>query len=328
MQALMYREFGAPEVLEWVADQPRPVLAPDQVLVKVAAGSLNPKDILLRKGIFPGFLDREKPPRGSGLDLAGEVVEVGPQVSDLSPGDQVFGMTNRFCGGVHAEFAAIAADQVALVPESLTLTEAAAVPLAALTALQALRDCASLQPGQKVLINGASGGVGHFAVQVARCLGAEVTAVCGHRNLEFVQELGAQRAVDYGVTPAREIPETFDVVFDVFGAGRFADYRRQLGRKGIYVNTIPKPVTALAEARARLGLGRRNRLVIVRSKRRDLNLLRMWIDEGRLRPVIDATYSFADAASGHRHVESRHTRGKVVLVAPGSGDAATGQAPV
>ncbi|MDX1587746.1 MAG: NAD(P)-dependent alcohol dehydrogenase [Oleiphilaceae bacterium] len=317
MRALMYREFGAPEVLEWADDQPKPVLTPDQVLVKVAAGSLNPKDVLLRKGIFPRLLDPERPPRGSGLDLAGEVVEVGSQVADLSPGDRVFGMTNRFCGGVHAEFAAIAADQVALAPPNLTLTEAAAVPLAALTALQALRDCAGLQPGQTVLINGASGGVGHFAVQLARCLGAEVTAVCGQRNLDFVRELGAHKAIDYGVTPATAIDQTFDVVFDVFGAGRFGHYRRQLGGHGIYVNTIPKPVTALAEARARLGLGHRNRLVIVRSKRRDLNLLRLWIEEGRLRPVIDATYRFDDAASGHRHVESRHTRGKVVLVAPG-----------
>lgn len=315
MRALIYREFGSAEVLEWADEQPTPVPGPDQVLVKVAAGSINPKDVLLRKGVFPRLLDREKLPRGSGLDLAGSVVARGEQVTDLKVGDQVFGMTNRFAGGVHAELAAIDADQVALAPDSLTVVEAAAVPLAALTALQALRDCAGLQAGQTVLINGASGGVGHFAVQVARCLGAEVTAVCGARNLEFVQRLGAQQAVDYRQTPATQVPRTFDVVFDVFGAGRFGQYHRQLGRNGIYVNTIPKPVTALAEGRARLGLGRRNRLVIVNSNRRDLNLLRTWIDAGRLRPVVDGEYLFSEAAKGHRHVESRHTRGKVVLVA-------------
>ncbi|TVP53108.1 MAG: NAD(P)-dependent alcohol dehydrogenase [Halomonadaceae bacterium] len=321
MRALIYREFGSAEVLEWADGQPTPVPGPDQVLVKVAAGSINPKDVLLRKGIFPRMLDREKLPRGSGLDLAGTVVARGHRVTDLKVGDQVFGMTNRFAGGVHRELVAIDATQVALAPKTLTPVEAAAVPLAALTALQALRDCAGLKPGQSVLINGASGGVGHFAVQVARCLGAEVTAVCGARNLEFVQQLGAQRAVDYGETPAWELPETFDVVFDVFGAGRCGDYRRQLGRKGIYVNTIPKPVTLWAEGRARLGLGRRNRLVIVNSNRRDLNLLRLYIDAGRLKPVVDGQYLFSDAAQGHRHVESRHTRGKVVLMAPGQGSA-------
>jgi len=314
MQALIYHRFGDADVLEWVSGWSMPSVGSGEVLVKVGAGSINPKDVLLRKGKFTRLLAREPLPRVSGLDLAGEVVSVAEDVRDLKPGDRVFGMTNRFCGGVHAEYAVLSADELALAPPVLSVEEAAAVPLAALTALQALRDCARLEAGQKVLINGASGGVGHFAVQIANCLGAEVTATCGTRNLSFVRELGARHVVDYSRTPANRISGHFDVVFDVFGAGRRRDYRRQLGRQGIYVNTIPKTSTLRGEALARIGLSRRDRLVIVNSNRRDLNQLHTWIQAGRLRPVIDAVYPLREAALAHRHVETRHTRGKVVLV--------------
>lgn len=316
MKAIIYRAFGDPSVLEWVEDWPRPNPGPGEVLVKVRAGALNPKDVLLRKGVFHpflGFMDREPLPRVSGLDMAGEVVERGTDVTDFAPGDPVTGMTNRFHGGVHAEYALVRTDEITLCPQGLSWSHAAALPLAGLTALQALRDCAHLRAGHQVLINGASGGVGHFAVQIARNLGASVTAVCSERNLRFVCDLGADRAVDYQQTPAPAVAGPFDCVFDAFGNYCAVDFRDSLAPGGIYVNTIPGRRTILAEGLARLGLQQRSRLVLVHSNRADLDVLRQWVNEGTLKPHIDRTYPFYHVEDAHRHIESRRTRGKVVL---------------
>ena len=315
MKAIIYRAFGTANVLEWVDDWPCPGIGEGEVLVRVQAGSLNPKDILLRKGRFRPLLDRVPLPRVSGLDMAGVVEEAGPGVTDYRPGDCVFGMTNRFHGGVHAEFAALNQDEIASMPAGLRFNQAAAIPLAGLTALQALRDCAGLSEGQSVLINGASGGVGHFAVQIARVIGCRVTAVCGERNLGFVSELGAEQLVDYQQTPAPAVTGPFDCVFDVFGQYRARDFAESLAPDGVYVNTIPKRTTVIAEARARLGLGRQSRLVIVHSNSDDLNVLGQWVNEGQLRPHVEKVYPFYHMEDAHRHIETRHTRGKVVLEA-------------
>lgn len=318
MKAIIYRAYGQPSVLEWVDDWPEPAVGPGQVMVKVRAGGLNPKDVLLRKGFFRSFLrflDREPLPRVSGLDMAGEVTEVGDRVRGIRVGQRVFGMSNRFHGGVHAEYALLDEDEVAHCPEGVSLNEAAAIPLAALTALQALRDCAGARSGQHVLINGASGGVGHFAVQIAHNLGCRVTAVCSERNLKFVTDLGADDAVDYHQTPAPAIPGPFDVVFDAFGNYRAADFSESLARGGRYVSTVPSTRSLPAEGLARLGLQKRSRLVMVHSNRADLDVLREWVNEGKLRVHIDQVYPFYHAENAHRHIESRHTRGKVVMEA-------------
>jgi NADPH:quinone reductase-like Zn-dependent oxidoreductase len=313
MKALYYREFGKPDVIQWAEFGGRPKPGKNDVLVRVIAGALNPKDALLRKGVFPRFLDRTRPPRISGLDICGEVVARGEAVRGLQKGDLVFGMTNHFAGGLHAEYAVIAGHEVAVVPRNLTPVEASAVPLAALTALQALRDNAGVGPGSQVLINGASGGVGHFAVQIARILGATVTAVCSAANADFVTDLGANRTVDYNQVPAPQAEGPFDAIFDVFGQYHCRDFRPQLAREGIYVNTIPRLDTARDEGLARLGLQKRSRLVIVHSNREDLELLRNWIELERLKPVIDAVYPASDVLDAYRHIESRRTRGKVVI---------------
>ena len=318
MKAIIYRAYGQPNVLEWVDDWPEPAVGPGQVQVRVRAGGLNPKDVLLRKGMFSTFLrflDREPLPRVSGLDMAGEITRIGDRVRGLEVGQPVFGMSNRFHGGVHAEYAVLEADEVARCPEGLSFAEASAIPLAGLTALQALRDCAGVQPGQRVLINGASGGVGHFAVQIARNLGCHVTAVCSERNLKFVSDLGANEAVDYQQTSAPAIPGPFDAVFDVFGNYRVGDFSDTLVRGGRYVNTIPSGHSLPAEGLARLGLQKRNRLVIVHSNRADLDVLRQWVNEGRLRVHVDEIYPFYHAEDAHRHIETRHTRGKVAMEA-------------
>jgi NADPH:quinone reductase-like Zn-dependent oxidoreductase len=315
MKALAYRRFGSPDVLEWAEGWSRPTPAEGQVLVRVAAGSVNPKDVLLRQGRFHRTLARDPLPRVTGLDAAGKVAEVGDGVDDLAPGDGVFGMSNRFCGGVLAEYALFDRQELGRAPECLSPVESAAVPLAALTALQALRDLGRLEPGQSLLINGASGGVGHFAVQIGRIMGADVHAVCGPSNAGFVTQLGAAQVHDYSEASPGAIDHGFNVVFDVFGNLDPRLMARQLGREGIFISTVPRGRTIGREMLARLGLGRR-RLVLVRSRRDDLERLGCWIDRGALRPHIDRVYAPENGAEAHRHVERKHTAGKVVIALP------------
>jgi len=313
MKALIYKSFGGPGVLEWVADCAKPSVAANQVLVKVLAGSVNPKDVLLRKGKFSRTLARDPLPRVAGLDIAGEVAEIGQNVAGLAVGDLIFGMTNNFSGGAHSEYALFDVSELAHAPANLSPVVAACVPLAAQTALQALRDLCKVASGHKVLINGASGGVGHFAVQVAKALGAEAHAVCGPDHLDFVASLGADVVYDYTVAAAPELAGTFHCVFDVFGGFSNRDFAKQLGRKGIFVSTVPRAATLRGEFFARVGLGRRSRLVQVKSRTSDLNLLREWIESKRLRPHIEKVYPITAAQDAHRHIESKHTTGKVVL---------------
>ena len=313
MRALVYQAFGPPDVLQVRSDWPEPALPRDGVCVRMLAGSVNPKDVLLRKGKFQGSLARTALPRATGLDGAGEVVATGHAVTRFKPGDQVYAMTNRFCGGVMAERFCFRESEVAHAPHKLNPTEAASMPLAALTALQAFTDCVRLQAGDRVLINGASGGVGHFAVQIARILGARVHAVCGQANLEFAQSIGADAVHDYARQPATALEERFDVVFDVFGKYRRSDFSDQLGRDGMFISTVPKLATVLPEATARLGLCRNNRLVIVRGRGTDLTTLAQWVDQGLLSPCLSAAFPLDRAGNAHRQIESRHTRGKVCI---------------
>lgn len=320
MKALVYRSYGEPEVLEWVEDWAKPATAAHQVLVRVIAGSVNPKDVLLRKGKFSRTLARTPLPRVSGMDIAGEVVDTGRDIVDLSVGDLIFGMTNTFAGGVHSEYAVFDAGEVAKAPANISPAVAASVPLAAQTALQGLRDLCKLGPDQRVLINGASGGVGHFAVQIAKILGAEVHAVCGSNHLDFVRSLGADAVHNYTVEPPASIRSTFNAVFDVYGSFTRKDFAEQLGRSGVFVSTVPKPATLGGEFLATIRLDKRRRLVQVKSCRFDLDLIRKWIERKQLNPHVEKIYPITDACDAHRHIEGRHTTGKVVLSIEDAGD--------
>jgi NADPH:quinone reductase-like Zn-dependent oxidoreductase len=313
MKALIYRKFGGPDVLEWVGNWPRPVVSPGKVLIRSIAGGVNPKDVLLRKGKFSCTLARDPLPRVSGLDVAGEIVEVGNGVANFKAGDIIFGMTNKFSGGVHSEWATLGANEVACVPSNITAVEASSIPLAAQTALQALRDYCQVAAGQRVLINGASGGVGHFAVQIARAMGAEVHAVCGPDHLDFVTSLGADVVHDYTVEPAPAINTTFHSVFDVFGRYSMGDFAKQLGASGIFVSTVPKPATVFGEGLALAGFNKRSRLVLVGSNTADLDQIREWVETNQLKPHVEKVYPAENAREAHRHLEGKHTTGKVVI---------------
>ena len=309
MRAVLIDRYGGPEVLR-LATVPRPVPARGQVLVRTRFIGVNPKDVIVRKGKFQ-IATGKKFPLIVGHDISGEVVEVGLG-ADLAKGDQVYGMINDFAGRAYAEYAAVDCQQLAKAPASIELAVAAAVPLAAQTALQALRDDAQLKAGQTVLINGASGGVGVFAVQIAKILGAHVTAVCSHRNVELVTELGADRVIDYTKTELMDLDEQFDVIFDVFGNYRFEQLKELLSARGTYVNTIPSARIFKDVARSFVRR-KRAKLVIVKSNRDQLDWLRQQIDAGGLRVVVDRSFPLADVAEAHRYMETKRARGKVVL---------------
>jgi len=309
MRAVVIDRYGGPEVLR-SAEVPRPVPTRGQVLVRTRFIGVNPKDVVVRKGKFQ-VATGKKFPLLVGHDIAGEVVEAGLG-ADLAEGDLVYGMINDFAGRAYAEYAAVDCRQLAKAPSSIELSVAAAVPLASQTALQALRDDAQVKPGQNVLINGASGGVGVFAVQIAKILGAHVTAVCSHRNVELVSELGADRVIDYTQTELVDLSERFDVFFDVFGNYRFDKVAHLLTTRGTYVQTVPSARIFKDVARTFVRR-KRAKLVIVRSRREQLDWLRQQIDAGALRVVVDRSFSLDDAAEAHRYMETKRARGKVVL---------------
>jgi NADPH:quinone reductase-like Zn-dependent oxidoreductase len=310
VKAVIYRKYGGPDVLE-ITDVPRPVIRGDQILVRVRASSVNPVDWKFRSGKprIP-FL---KMPRVPGLDVCGEVVEVGSSVSAFQPGDEIFAMLSAFAGGGCAEYAAVPARQAAAGPRNLSFREAAAVPLAALTALQALRDDGGVQPGHRVLINGASGGVGSFAVQIARILGAEVTAVAGGKNRDFVLDLGALRAIDYETEDFADGDSRYDIIFDAVSSRSFRECRRVLNPKGIYLSTLPKFSTAIRMVTGLLLGGKRSRIISVRPVGADLDILRRWIEEKKMSPRVDRVYPIEKTGEAQAFSEAGHARGKIVI---------------
>ena len=305
MRAVQFDRYGPAEVLA-LRDVPPPVPCTGEVLVRVVAASVNPKDTFVRKGRFRRLTGKHFPQR-SGFDASGVVVD--SNVAAFAPGDPVFGMLNGWRGGAAAELAAWPADELAPAPRTVPLADAAAVPLAALTALQALRDLLAVKPGRSVLINGASGGVGSFAVQIAHALGARVTAVCSAARAAHVLELGADVVHDYSAGP---LPDgRFDNIFDVFGNLSARQVAPVTARGGRYVTTVPSP----ANLRAALAIWRRprTRVVNVRSRAVDLAALAAMVDAGQLRIVVDARFPATDVEAAHRHVEAKHTMGKVLL---------------
>jgi NADPH:quinone reductase-like Zn-dependent oxidoreductase len=309
MRAVVIDQYGGPEMLQSVT-VPRPVPTRGQVLVRTRFVGVNPKDVVVRKGRFQ-IATGKKFPLIVGHDIAGEVVEAALG-ADLVEGDLVYGMINDFAGRAYAEYAAVDARQLAKAPSSIELRVAAAVPLASQTALQALRDDAQVKTGQHVLINGASGGVGVFAVQIAKILGAQVTAVCSHRNVELVAELGADRVIDYTKTELVDLKERFDVIFDVFGNYRFDKLEHLLTPRGTYVHTVPS-ARIVKDVAKTLIRRKRAKLVIVKSRREQLDWIRQQIDTGSLRVVVDRSFALDDAAEAHRYMETKRARGKVVL---------------
>jgi NADPH:quinone reductase-like Zn-dependent oxidoreductase len=322
MKAIVQERFGPPEILRLV-DADRPVLGVDDVLVRVHAAAVNPYDWHMMRGDpriarLMGAVGLTKPKaRGVGIDVAGRVEAVGADVRELRPGDEVLG----FCVGAFAEYARAKADKVVPKPASLTFEQAAAVPLAALTALQGIRDVGQVRAGHRVLVNGAAGGIGTCAVQIATALGAEVTGVCSTGNVELVRSLGAADVVDYTTEDFTDRRGHYDVILDNVGNRPLRRLRRALTPTGTLVlngggspGHVIGPVGSILRAVVVNVLVRqRLRPFVAKQNREDLLTLTELIETGKLTPVIDRTYPLADTAEAVRHVEQGHARGKVIV---------------
>jgi NADPH:quinone reductase-like Zn-dependent oxidoreductase len=321
LKAITYHRYGAPEVLQF-QEVDDPVVGDDEVLVRVRAASANPRDWHFMRGL-PAFMRLQfglRGPRHGGLgsDIAGQVEAAGAKVTRFRPGDEVY--ADVVMGGF-AEYVAVAEDKVAPKPANLTFEQAAAVPLAAVTALQGLRDHGRVQPGQQVLVIGAAGGVGTFAVQLAKWLGAEVTGVCGTGKADLVRSLGADHVVDYTREDVTRGGRTYDLVFQLAGTSSPSDLRRARTPTGTLLlssgesdGRLIGPVDRIIKALL-LAPFVRQRLVPFVAKRssEDLQLITTLIEAGKVTPVLDRTYALSDVPEAIRHLEEGHARGKLVI---------------
>jgi NADPH:quinone reductase-like Zn-dependent oxidoreductase len=324
MKAIVYREYGSADVLK-LEEVPKPVPKDNEVLIKVRAAAVNPLDWHLMRGV-PSFVrlftGLQKPKRTRlGADVAGEVELAGAAVTGLKPGDSVFGAVD----GAFAEYVSASESFVALKPQNVTYEQAAAVPIAGFTALQALRDKGKLQSDQKVLINGAAGGVGTFAVQIAKWMGAKVTGVCSTRNVDMVRGVGAVRVVDYTSEDFTSSGDSYDVIFDLVGNRPIAAFRSVLHPKGVFIGCggggpDTSAVHLLAGMIRQLVMGwfTSQRLVGILAKRDkgDLEILSRLMTSGDVTPVIDRYYCLSELPEAIRYLEEGHARGKVVIAMP------------
>lgn len=321
MQAVVYHRYGPPDVLK-LQEIPKPVPAADQVLIRVRNASVNPYDWHFLRGT-PFFirlitgLFHPKSPR-LGADVSGEVEAVGAQVTRLRPGDHVFGT----CQGAFAQFACTSEKDLALKPASVTFEQAASLPIAGITALQGLRDCARLQPGQTILINGAAGGVGTFAVQIAKHMGATVTGVCSTRNVDLVRSIGADAVVDYTLDNFTSSGPRYDVVFDLIGNHSLYDVRRALKPRGVLVpcggggpdrSSIQLLASMLGHTLAAPFISQRIAGILAKINANDLEHLASLVEAGFVTPVLDRTFTLTETPEAIRYIEQSHARGKVIL---------------
>ncbi len=317
MHALRYDRYGAPDVL-YVAEMAEPSPAAGEAKVRVRAASLNPLDWKIRAGhvrFLPVF---RAPPRGMGADFAGEIVGVGGGATSRHVGERVFGSLLPFGrAGTLAEFIVVALDRIVPIPDELDFEHAAALPIAGGTALQALTDEAALAPGQRVLITGAAGGVGHFAVQIAKHLGADVVAVCSVANAEFVRNLSADEVFDYAREDFTLCSDRFDVVFDAACVSSFAAAKSVLTETGCYINTGGNAgavvSTAISAVLARFSSRQRAIPLALRSGPPIWNRLAKLVRDGVLRPHVERTIALEEVAEAQRAMETGHGRGKIVV---------------
>lgn len=312
MRAVVQDKYGPPEALR-LEEIDKPAIGDGDVLVRVLAAGVNPLDWHLVRGtpyIARMSMGMPRPKnRFRGVDVAGRVEAVGKDVVELHPGDDVFG----WCAGAFAEYASAPADHFVTKPHKMTYEEAAAVPVAAVTALRGLRDIGKLQSGQRVLINGAAGGVGTFAVQIAKSMGAEVTGVCSSRNVEMVRLIGADQVIDYTGEDFTKAGDRYDLIFDNAGNHSVSSLRRTLVPGGILVYNSGASMPRIAIAALLSRMGRNVFTFLAEITHDDLVLIRDLLESGKVRSVIDRSYPLDEIAAAIAYVEAGHARGKVVV---------------
>jgi len=318
MKAVVYEKFGSPDVLEY-REVGKPTVMEDDILVKIHASSMNAIDWHIRvptpsmARLLGGsaktlFMKPRFPILGA--DFAGKIESVGKKIEQFKKDDEVFGAVKAGC---HAEYICVSEKDVALKPVNMTFEQAAAVPTCGFMALQGLRDKGNIKPGQRVLINGASGGVGTFAVQIAKSFGAEVTGVCSTRNLELVKSIGADEVIDYTKEDFTKTGESYDLIFDIVAKSSFSKCKSSLKPEGIFVTTkyglrpiLRKFWTSMTSSKKMIPyLGKLNM--------EDVIFVRDLIEAGKVKSVIDRVYPLSEAAEAHKYMEKGHARGKVII---------------
>lgn len=321
MKAIVYTQYGAPSEVLQFQEVEKPIPKDDEVLIRIHAASANAADWRLVRAdpFLARFATGLLKPKNTipGADVAGRVEAVGRSVTLFRPGDEVFGDLSACGWGAFAEYVCASETALVLKPTNIPFEEAAAVPLAAVTALQALRDKGRIQPGQKVLINGASGGVGTFAVQIAKSFGAEVTAVCSTSKMEMARSLGADHVIDYTQEDFTQIGQQYDLILAANGNRSLSDYKRALAPKGRYVMSGGS-MTQLTQALLQgpwisLTGSKKMGNMLARPNQRDLTFVKELLEAGKVIPVIDKRYPLSGVPEALRYLEEGHARGKVVI---------------
>jgi NADPH:quinone reductase-like Zn-dependent oxidoreductase len=319
MKAIVYRNYGSPDVLT-SEEIEKPTAGDDEVLIKVRAASVNPLDWHLMRGtpyigrIAMGL--RKPKTTRLGVDVAGQVEAVGRNVTRFKAGDEVFGA----CRGAFAEYACTSESALAAKPDNVTFEQAASVPVAAFTALQGLRDKGEIRAGQKVLINGAAGGVGTFAVQIAKSFGADVTGICSTRNVDMVRSIGADRVIDYTQEDFTGSGQRYDLIFDCMGNHSLFACRRVLNPKGMYImaggaggpwaGPLPRFIKALLLS---WFVSQKLFMFLAKRSQEDLTTMHDLMEAGKVTPVIDKCYRLSEVPEAIRYLEEGHARGKVII---------------
>jgi len=321
MKAIVYTKYGPPDVLQ-IKEVEDPVPGDNEVLIKICATTVTAVDSIFRKGnsffarLATGVIRPKIPILGT--EMAGKIESVGKNVKLFKEGDKVFGDSSSG-SGAHAEFICLPQDEpLATIPANLNLEEAAAVPYGGLTALPFLRDNGKIQPGKKVLIIGASGSVGTFAIQLAKYFGGEVTGVCSTDNLELVKSLGADKVIDYTREDFTQASQIWDIIFDTVGKSSFSRCKKILSRRGIYLTTYITFSILIQMLRTSM-IGRRKAIIAftglrpVKEKSKDLIFLKKLIESGKLKPVIDRRFPFEQIYDAYRYVDQGHKKGNVII---------------
>jgi NADPH:quinone reductase-like Zn-dependent oxidoreductase len=319
MKAIVYTKYGSPDVLH-LEEVAKPAPRDNEVLVKIYAAAVTPGDLIVMKGVlvtrfFSGLLEpKHKIP---GKEMAGRVESVGINVTQFKPGDEVFGDLYLYGLGAFAEYVCVPEEAIALKPSNISFEEAAAVAESAIVALQGLRDHGKIQPGQKVLINGASGGVGSFAVQIAKSFGAVVTAVCSTRNLAVARSIGADYVIDYTQEDFTQNGQQYDLILAANGYHSISDYKRALSPNGIFVMTGgsgPQLIQVMLQG-PWISMTGSQKMSNMRLKpnKNDLIFMKGLLEAGKVKPVIDRCYPLSEVPSALRYLDEGHAHGKVVI---------------
>jgi len=312
MKAAIIKKFGSPDVFE-IAEIPIPKPKKNQMLIRVFATSINPIDWKQRKGNHR-FILGSPFPIVLGYDVCAEVVEVGSDIKKFKPRDIIFGVLNNKYGGALAEYALGTENCFAIAPRNIRFENAAAFPMVAMTALQALRDKAKIKPGMVILINGASGGVGHITLQMAKMMGAKVIAVASSRNQLFVESLQPDQFIDYTQQDILKIKEKVDVFFDISGIYSFRKCKHLLNSGGVYINTLPRPKILFHKILQIFTRGKKVKTLLMKHNGDDIHQIGQWISENKLRIELDEIFNLNNISAAHQYAETGHNKGKNVVI--------------